>query len=110
MTKEQILKKIIDLEAEKANIGAQVNKLENEYCKFSPINKGDKILYREWYDAQNSEMKKGIVSSVSFDSSRFFRYRIQPCTKNFTKHKKRGLAIIQPKGINSRGQIQLFNK
>lgn len=108
MNQQQILKRIIDLESEMSNIGVQVNRLEKEYRKFSPIKIDNKVLYSEWYENDNSEMKKGIVTAVYFDSSRFFRYEVQPCKKDFTKHKSKSSLIIQPKGIHSRGKIQLF--
>ena len=108
MNKQQILKQIIDLEAEMSNLGSQVNRLEKQYIKFSPINKGDKVLYIEWWQNDNAELRKGIVTSVYFDSSRFFRYHVQPCKKDFTKHRARRSLTIQPAGTQSRGKIQLF--
>ncbi len=91
--KDELLTKILAAEAKEADWGAKASVMKREYCKlFSPIQKGDKVLFNPY---SQYPLVNGIVTIVKYNSGAF-RYQLKECTKDWEFRKRRNPIWINP--------------
>jgi len=75
---------------------------------YSPLKKGDKVLYADWFEKNTPIQHNGVIIDVHYSKTdRAFRYCVQPHTKGWIEHKSKNPVWIDTEG-NKKGIIYPF--
>ena len=97
MTPEQMFKRINELLAESARIGAMAEKLGQKYTDATcPYKSGDRIQFKT---RSTSPTENGIVSMIHFSEHSNLPWRgnliVHVCSKNWEWKRKRNMVLIK---------------